>query len=284
MVDGMVTAARRTIRLDSGEYLVLGSWGWTQISRESVADLVTFTGLSEAEVLEHLAGGPDETRLAEEWKRVAPKTQEQMRTFYSGTDAYIWVLPVWTATQNYDSYRGICRRIADRQSPRAGCLRALDYGSGIGETAILLAQLGYEVTIADVPGRTFDFAQHRLRRRGLRFEAIKITEDMPPLGHSYDAIVAFDVLEHVHAPDRVLRHLLEHLAPQGLLSQVSPFDMTEGYNEGAHLAQNKARWGGGRWGLFVSGLGLRTEWGCIHERAGGLSRLVRRVHYVARLA
>lgn len=257
------------------EYLLQTPWGWATITEELLEDLASFTGKSRSDCLERLRTY-DYGQMAKAWKDHPPQTPEEMRAFYGATDAYVWSLSLWHATSAYDFYRGLVKQMAERQGKRQG-RRALDYGSGVGTTALQLAELGYEVTLADVPGITFNFAQHRLRRRGFPFKVIPITTEYPPLEGIYDAIVCFDVLEHVPHPDRVFLHMVKFLAPAGYISVIAPFE-AQSDQEGYHLRENYLRWGNGRWALFLSACGFKSL-GFFWQRDTSTHHMARLLHY-----
>lgn len=262
------------IHVDGG-FLVNTPWGWITVDDSMLDDLSSFTGRTRDDCLDTLAHY-QYGQMADAWKQERPKTSEEIRAFYRDTDAYVWSLSLWHASSSYNFHRNIVKQMATLHRGRTG-LRALDYGSGVGTTAIMLAEQGYKLTIADVPSVTFQYAQHRLRRRNLSFEAIEIVEDVPPLPQNYHAIVCFDVLEHVPAPDAVYKQLLGHLAPGGLISVVAPFD-EQSDQEGYHLRDNYLHWGKGRWNLFTSGCGMRSI-GHIHTFDTPWKRRARALHY-----
>lgn len=255
-------------------YAIDTPWGVAQLEQATLEDLATFTGKSTNEclrVLQHYEYG----QMATAWKAAQPKTAAEMRDFYGATSAYLWSLTLWHASPAY-FHTGLVRRMIAQQCGRTG-LRALDYGSGIGTTAIQLAEAGYALTVADVPGVSFDYTRHRLIRRGLPYTAVPITTDIPPLEGRYDAIVCFDVLEHVQHPERVFRHLERHLTPDGLIGVVAPFDAQDA-QEGYHLRENYLRWGENRWGKFMSGRGFRFD-NFLYQRDRLPKRLVRALRY-----
>ena len=107
----------------------------------------------------------------------------------------------------------------------------LDYGGGIGQQAIFLARLGYQVGYADL-GETAKFASWRFLRGGLlgggpgdpwlAGSILPMTpelslhpngDDLPPWG----ALCALDVVEHVPDPVGLLQQFVACLAPDGVL-------------------------------------------------------------------
>jgi cyclopropane fatty-acyl-phospholipid synthase-like methyltransferase len=115
----------------------------------------------------------------------------------------------------------------------------LDYGSGIGTSALRLAEAGYHITLADVPGKKLAYAQSRFRRRGYPFDTINVVDDRPRLWHGYDLLVCFDVLEHIPKPDRLIRHLAAALRPGGAAAIVATFVTYDSHPH--HLVENSER-------------------------------------------
>jgi SAM-dependent methyltransferase len=268
-LDGPLALARESHAIETQH------WGQMTIPGDALDDLASFTGRSKQECLARLASYT-QRELADAWRAARPSTPGEMRAFYAATDAYIWELTLWHASTAYAPYLAALEKLARMQGIGH---RALDYGCGIGTAAIRLAERGYGVTIADVPGVTLAYACHRLHRREIPFEAIEISGDEPVLVDRYDAIVCFDVLEHVPEPDRVFRQLDRHLARNGLISVVASFDAQDAHYEGYHLRENYLRWGEGRWGLFLSGKGYRWLGNTVYSRAQGLNKWARFLQY-----
>jgi 2-polyprenyl-3-methyl-5-hydroxy-6-metoxy-1,4-benzoquinol methylase len=266
------TSTGSIVSLDGG-HLLPTPWGWATIDADTLEDLATYTGFGSSDCLERLRQY-DYAQLGAEWRAAAPKSAEEMRACYGRTDSYVWALTLWHATSAYDGYRAMIDQLPDGEGRTR---RALDYGSGVGTTAIKLAERGYDLTIADVPGITFDYAQHRLRRRGIPFSAVAISSDFPTLGPAYDALVCFDVLEHVLNPDQLFTHLANHLASDGLIALVAPFE-AQSEDEPFHLRESYLRWGMGRWSLFMSGSGF-TKTGALYRRDTRAHRWARAAQY-----
>jgi len=140
--------------------------------------------------------------------------------------------------------------------------------------------MGYSVTLADVPGRTFEFAQLRLRRHGIPFEVIDISTDPPELPrHRWDVLVCFDVLEHLQRPAGAARALIAGLKDGGGAAIVAPFDLTDDRFP-HHLEQGATRFGQHRWGHYLQGRGLKHLGDCVYEKIGARGRLARRLQYL----
>ncbi|MFM8304866.1 MAG: methyltransferase domain-containing protein, partial [Actinomycetota bacterium] len=93
---------------------------------------------------------------------------------------------------------------------RAPKLRVLDIGCGPGWLAEALSKQGHDVTGVDIVG------YGNVADRMMHFVRADIEDGIPPdVGSGFDLIIAADVLEHVRDSDRVLRSLVEILAPGG---------------------------------------------------------------------
>jgi len=212
------------------------------IRREYLEDLAAFFGYSEAECKEKLLAY-EWTDMANAWRRSNPQTPKEVRAFYSTTDLYIWEL---TAVHSY--YAAIEPQTLVERFPPESYARVLDYGSGIGDIALHLAQAGYRVTIADVPGKTQEYAVHRFRRRGLPVRVIRIEDRVPDLD-TYDLVICLEVLEHVPNPDEVLAALVASIRPGGVALLAVSFGEDERFPH--HLPEGRRRYGGVRWDMLV---------------------------------
>lgn len=119
--------------------------------------------------------------------------------------------------------------------------RVLDVGSGEGFGAALLADVAASVTGIDVDERTVEHSQMNYAAEGLSFSVGSATD----LGHlpdgAFDAIVAFEILEHVDKQAQMLAEIERLLADDGILiistpdrrayseatGQVNPFHVRE---------------------------------------------------------
>jgi SAM-dependent methyltransferase len=106
------------------------------------------------------------------------------------------------------------RTLADAGADTAAALAALDVGCGSG---VLAAQLE-GATAWTVDGTDLNLAalERCAPRRG-RTLYYDVTEERAELVGRYDAVVLFDVLEHVPDPRALVRSALRHLKPEGIL-------------------------------------------------------------------
>lgn len=251
-------------------------WGPASLSSSDLALLSGFTQLSEDECLSRLRASEPAT-MALAWELAAPTTSTEIRSFYVETDDYIWELMAWNSSRAYDGYLARVAWLTELFPPRSHP-RALDYGSGVGTVALRLAQLGYEVTLADVPGSTFKFARERLRSRGYRFDVLEIQDDAPSLPmEAWDIVVSFDVLEHVVAPRDVTRAVVGALAPGGGAALVASFGGADSYP--LHLKSGVEQFADHRWPLYLQSLGMKHVGSDVYLKTNRLGAVLRRLRY-----
>lgn len=209
-------------------------WLVPEYNPQDIEDLASFTGLNPAICLERLQSY-DINAMAEAWQRANPVTPDEIRRFYESTDLYLWELTKWHNSTGYATYLALLDTLIARFPPDR-YPRVLDYGSGIGTAALRLAEAGYHVTLADVPGKTLAYAESRFHRRGYPCDVIRVAYDRPRLPGSYDLFVCFDVLEHIPKPDRLIRHLAASLRTGAMAAIVATFVTYDSHPH--HLVEN----------------------------------------------
>ena len=131
------------------------------------------------------------TFLRDEWNAVNPKTVDEVTQFYINTDGYLYDLYSWTHDDKMWA-------LLDKMF--TGRERVLDYGCGIGDVAIYLAEKGCDVTAIELEkGKTLEFAMWRVYQRKL---GDKINFSIDYAKDKFDAVLAIDVLEHIYFPLR----------------------------------------------------------------------------------
>lgn len=101
--------------------------------------------------------------------------------------------------------------------------RVLDAACGEGYGSALLARNAADVHGVDLSAEAIAHARQRYgTATGLRFDVADVTALDPFVDASYDLIVCFETLEHVHAQERMLAGFARLLAPGGLLVISSP--------------------------------------------------------------
>lgn len=141
-------------------------------------------------------------------------------------------LAAYTVTRRAHYMRDLDQRVGVWKG-----LRVLDFGCGVGSHGIFCAQQGAQVDLLDVKGPLREYAEWRVRQRGLDAAFLDHTNELE--NDVYDVVICLDVLEHVADPVADLRRILRALKPGGLLalevsSMVKP---TSG-----HFARTIQRW------------------------------------------
>lgn len=186
-----------------------------------------------------------ETDSARRWRELSPTTADEARAYYGDPlNAYLYNLIAWNCTPKYE-------RIIEPLYQVRGS-RALVIGPGLGTEADVLLQGGNTVDAYELPGVLHDFLAWRFINSG-RFELV---DEIPAAG--YDALVAVDVLEHIHPAEiaGTLARMAAALRPGGLLLMhaewdehaVCPQHYRENYEAvGRWLAANFERTGAYTW-------------------------------------
>lgn len=240
-------------------------------------DLSTFSGLSPDACLSRLRSySPEE--LADEWRRANPQTPDEIVNFYRNTDLYVWELMQWHASESRRRYWDVLREVIRRYPADGGYRRVYDFGCGVGTDALFLVTHGYKVTLVDVDGPTWRFAQHRFARRGLKAKFVASSAALPTPDGPYDIVVSFDVLEHVPDPLAVARRLVSELRDSGVFVHEATFHDDEGVQP-CHLAEGIKRFAGLRWHIHMAGLGLRQESGFVYRKITGGMQAIQKLRY-----
>jgi SAM-dependent methyltransferase len=187
---------------------------------ELVREAAEFLGMPLRDALERLQGAGE--RFRDEWIRAmrdAGTDADALTRFYNETDTELFELIEWHASDPIHYRTLILRDFLGR--PPAG--RAyLDYGSGIGNDALVFAEAGYEVALADISEPLLEFAAWRCRRRGYSVRTLDLKREAPPR-EAFDAVVCFDVLEHIPRPLGTVRTIRDAMRLGGVLALHAPF-------------------------------------------------------------
>jgi len=137
-------------------------------------------------------------------------------------------------------------------------LRVLILGDGAGNDSLFLAQNGLNVDFFEVPGsRTHDFAVKRFRGRGLLDRQINLLSSYEDcLLGQYDAVISFEVLEHLPDPCVAISDLRKMLKFDGIALVTEAFAyLAEAFP--THLESNR-KYSGRTPSLFLkNGMALR---------------------------
>ena len=194
--------------------------GETDLIESSVRELTEYFGISRVDALEACVTALGESKR--EWESEARDTPADIEAFYRTTRSYLFEHLWWHATDPdecsvnvalLDYARGI------------GAYEYLDFGSGVGSTAILFARHGLRVTLADLSPTMLAFARWRFERRGLRAEFLDLNQQPLPR-ERFAFATAVDVLEHLCDPAVELECIEQSLVPGGVFA----FNFRAGYD------------------------------------------------------
>jgi SAM-dependent methyltransferase len=185
---------------------------------ELALELSEYFGTSVDDIRERLAGAT--ASFTEEWNQRVPDGRDEraVTRFYNESKTELFDLAHWHSRDPIHYRALMCADIAQER----GCRDYLDYGSGIGSDALVFASVGCRVTLADVSGPLMAFAKWRCERRGFDVRTIDLKGNRPPRGQ-FDAVVCFDVLEHIHRPLRTLWSIHQSMQPGAVLFMHAPF-------------------------------------------------------------
>ncbi len=158
---------------------------------------------------------------------------DELVEFYGQTDAFVYETCIWNARPLKCEVRAWIGGFLNTLSrPR----RILAFGDGLGFDSLYLAMAGHQVTYFEVSQRCAAFASQIFCDAQVNVEMLDSPTAIQPAG--YDCIVCLDVLEHVPAPEDVVRQFANYLQPGGLLIASAPFYYTT-RSVGTHLASNR---------------------------------------------
>jgi 2-polyprenyl-3-methyl-5-hydroxy-6-metoxy-1,4-benzoquinol methylase len=163
------------------------------------------------------------------WNILRPQRDDDIVQFYRVNPFYIFSLAYWHMSRAQRQFRRVIVRLSKGH--------VLDYGGGIGDLTLALAQAGLKVTYVDIGGRTFDFAKWLLERSGytsiLMLDAVRDQERI--WADEYDTIICIDVIEHVPHPEQLLEKIAASLRDKGALVITGLNSKTDNKEHPMHL-------------------------------------------------
>lgn len=179
-----------------------------------VDDLVQFTALPPERVHDLLVRRIEDFRT--EWLQL-PDSLRDDHWFYLSSRTYLFA-----NAHHFHEAPEVVDDIAALLSPRA---RVLDFGGGTGNLSLALAARGFRVHYHELSALQKDFTRFRAQRHGLvdDLEILDSWEQLPPA--HYDAICAFDVLEHLPDLAQTVGRLVASLTDGGFLVDTPSFSV-----------------------------------------------------------
>jgi len=143
------------------------------------------------------------------WSReVFALYQHDMQEIWDRTRApHVW--------NQYHNQLRIYQGFANREG-----MRILDVGCAQATLALQLAELGHEVTAADLRPEFLAYAKSRYTHGSIKFAQLNVLEDAIP--GQYDLIFANQIIEHIVYPQLLVSKLASALAPGGRLVVTTP--------------------------------------------------------------
>ncbi|MDX8150008.1 methyltransferase domain-containing protein [Patulibacter brassicae] len=133
-----------------------------------------------------------EDGVREEWAAV-----DDAERFYRTSESYLYDLTAFAMTGVKAPYHERLRALVPRGA------RVLDLGCGIGSDGLSLLEDGYAVTFADFDNPSTAYLRWRLAHRGHDADVLDL-DALPADLPTFDAVYAFDVVEHATDPEAVL--------------------------------------------------------------------------------
>lgn len=191
-------------------YSLYGKWyAMVALDKDMVRNLAEYFNFSYQEAKCILEAG--ERIDAELWKIFNPKLEDDIKKFYKINTFQPFSLAFWHMTNGQRKLRS---RIIELSQGNI-----LDYGGGIGDTSLMLAKKGLDVTYADISGKTLEFAQWLMKKNNHpEIKVFDIDKDRERIwSRNYDTIISIDVVEHLLQPQKVIERMAEHLNENGRL-------------------------------------------------------------------
>lgn len=193
---------------------------------DSYDELAAFTGESRADVVAVSSRG--EEPVAEAWNAADTATPEGIDRFYREARCFLYEQTQWEVNDLY-------WRVNLAARPHG---RLLDYGCGIGTSSLHAAKAGNRVDAYDLSTAQREYLKWRIPRYHAEIaDRLRVLESIAELAE-YDSIICLHVLEHVADPRALLRMLVDHLAPDGTIYLIAPFDRV-GESHPQHLLEHQ---------------------------------------------
>ena len=177
--------------------------------KELIKDLVEYSHLSYDETIARLKLGSKP--FIDFWNKLNPKTDDEIITFYKTNPYNVFSLGYWHMSRGQKRFR--------KEVVNQSFGNVLDYGGGIGDLSIRIAEKCLNVTYAEVNGENMEFAKWLFKKRGKNNITVSdIEKDQEKIwAKEYNTIVCIDVIEHIPHPEVVLHKMAKHLKDDGRL-------------------------------------------------------------------
>lgn len=153
---------------------------------------------------------------------------ENLSAYYSRTNRYLYELMRWEASLDKEHNFSMLYLFLKKNKVK----KILDFGGGIGGLPIYLTERGIQSDYSDIDGITSRFAEWRFEKWGLNIRQIEVGKNLPQ--EEYDAVISYDVLEHLPEIEGSIKKITASLKSRGFLLSKSTFS-----GGGLHLKKNE---------------------------------------------
>lgn len=155
-------------------------------------------------------------RLKDKWNDVVGSevASDQVVAYYDTADDLIEELMWWHALRDDNS--PLAYAVSLDFARANGLKHLLDFGSGVGVSAVLFQKQCETMTLADVSSTLLTFCKWRAERRGIPARFIDLKAAGLPKA-SFDLVTAMDVFEHLEDPAKAITDLDAALKPGGYI-------------------------------------------------------------------
>lgn len=193
----------------------------------------------------------------------AGRSIEEVNLYYQQTPQYLYELSYWEATRDKQKWFDILRQACRKTDRR----KVLDFGGGVGGLTLALRRDGIDCDHLDVRGNTLTYASWRFSQENFPAKPWEVGGPIP--SEHYDAVVAWDVFEHLFDVGKALERIGELLRPGGWLISKSTFAETDQHH--IHLKKNYVYYDIRIWNRLLEEKGFRFVG---QLKPGRLSRLL----------
>lgn len=198
-----------------------------------IADILLWDVEATLEGVESEAAHPG-SNVISAWRESNPSSDDQIERFYSETNAYIFDLMREATSEIRYQWRSAVIDALNQHWGRPSEARLLDYGAGLGSDTLYFAERCRAALYYDLPGVTSEFAVKRFARHKVPVTCITNTRLYDT---EFDAVVAFDVLEHLVDPLAHLDEMVRLTKFGGMLFLTESFDQI-GENYPTHVPRH----------------------------------------------
>jgi 2-polyprenyl-3-methyl-5-hydroxy-6-metoxy-1,4-benzoquinol methylase len=152
-----------------------------------------------------LEQGIDASRaLADDWRSRPRHSASDVAAFYRETPWYAYNLTLWQASGRRPKY--VQQALPFLRQLR--CRAIIDFGAGVGNDSLALAELGFNITAVDFDNLSSKFLRYRAERRGLDNLTFADIDHSQLATLQGDTLWAMDVVEHLVDPVATLTPVL----------------------------------------------------------------------------